>query len=126
MAVDDFRRFIDGEISGDQLQSRISSQSTYDPIQDWHQWDNSTGLYDNERGRTGVGDIYDMRYDDLATGRYDQDRGAYTHDSVRAGRQSEIASGAFVGNSPTVDPVIDQQNYDISTNYGRYNTDRLW
>ena len=69
-SVDDYEKFLSGELSKDDLKRRLDTSAAENPLVDWDQHDRTTGMYDDQRAfNTTVGLNEDQALHDRSMGR---------------------------------------------------------
>lgn len=116
-SVDDYEKFLSGEMSKDDLKRRLDTSANENPLVDWDQHDRATGMYDDQRAfNTSVGLNEDQALHDRSMG-----RGASVGDfqSFISGSMSAVALRAKLAKGS---PVEDLQAHDRTT--GLYDNQR--
>ncbi len=116
-SVDDFEKFLSGELSKDDLKRRLDVGASEDPLVDWDQHDRTTGMYDTQHAfNTTVGLNEDQALHDRSMG-----RGANVGDfeSFLSGNLSAVALRAKLAQGS---PLEDLQAHDRAT--GLYDNQR--
>lgn len=116
-SVDDYEKFLSGELSKDDLQRRMDVSSQENPLVDWNGHDRATGMYDDQRAfNTTVGLNEEQALHDRSMG-----RGASVGDFQQflSGNMSAVALRAKLAQG---DPVADLQAYDRQS--GLYDNQR--
>ena len=116
-SVEDYEKFLSGDLSKDDLKRRLHAAASENPLTDWDQHDRTTGMYDDQRAfNTTVGLNEEQALHDRSIS-----RGASVGDfeSFLSGNMNAVALRAKLAQGT---PVEDLQSYDRAS--GLYDNQR--